>query len=69
MYIPFFVFFPLFCYVFFPFFFVFKGGDAGCVICKSSKGLIIATYKGGKQPGSAVNVTEKLCDYLVSVGY
>ena len=37
-----------------------QGGDAGCVIVKSAKAIIIAVYEGGLQAGNCVNVVRVL---------
>lgn len=46
-----------------------KKGSAGVHICKTTQAVIISTYAEPTVPEQCANVTEKLGDYLISVGY
>eukprot|EP01147_Barroeca_monosierra_P002083 gene2083-5142_t len=46
-----------------------KGGDAGCIVVKTTQAILIGVYEGGLQGGDCNLVVEKLADYLVSSGY
>ena len=45
-----------------------KKGDAGIVIAKTGQTIIISAYRGVR-PFNAVNVVERLADYLREIGY
>ena len=44
-------------------------GKEGVMIVKTKQALLVAHYPETVQPGQAVNVVEKLADYLIGVGY
>ena len=46
-----------------------KRGTSGIHICKSTQTLIVGTYEDPVVPEQAATVVEKLCEYLISVGY
>ncbi|EDQ91881.1 uncharacterized protein MONBRDRAFT_35996 [Monosiga brevicollis MX1] len=46
-----------------------KGGDAGCVVVKTGKAIVIGIYEGGLQAGACANVVESLGDYLINAGF
>lgn len=39
------------------------------MIVKTKQALLVTHYPETVQPGQAVNVVEKLADYLIGVGY
>merc|ERR1712062_134087 len=46
-----------------------KKGSSGVHICKTTQAVIVSTYKEPVVPEQCANATEKLGDYLISVGY
>jgi len=46
-----------------------KEGKNGACCVKTKQAILIGHYNESMQPGSATLVTEKLADYLISVGY
>jgi len=46
-----------------------KKGSAGVHIFKTTQAVIIATYSEPIVPETCANITEKLGEYLISVGY
>merc|ERR1712192_175065 len=46
-----------------------KKASAGVHICKTTQAVILATYSEPIVPEQCANTTEKLGDYLISVGY
>jgi len=44
-------------------------GQDGVVVVKTAKTLLIGVYGQGQTHGRAVNVVEKLADYLQSSGF
>lgn len=41
----------------------------GCVLVKTTQAILVAEYLAPVQQPEAVDVVEKLADYLISVGY
>jgi len=46
-----------------------KKGDSGAHIFKTTQAVIVSTYEEPLVPEQCANATEKLGDYLISVGY
>ncbi|KAF9647097.1 profilin [Thelephora ganbajun] len=46
-----------------------KKGPDGCILVKTKQAILVAEYVAPIQQPEAVNVVEKLADYLISVGY